>query len=101
MLEYLAQLRDIDHAIMSLFTETELNTEEITRLVDKREQLLQVLKAERQKAPEIERSPEWQEAIARTQQIVEHMQAQTGRLGEELRKYRHGNKSVQRYKQFL
>jgi flagellar rod protein FlaI len=101
MSDYLQQLSDLDHDLLALFAESELNTEEITKLVDKREQLLQVLREERQKAPEIERSSEWQEAITRTQQIVEHMQTRTGRLGEELRKYRHGNKSVQRYKQFL
>ncbi|PJC88274.1 flagellar protein FliT [Vibrio sp. HA2012] len=101
MTGYLDELSDLDHDLMSLFLESELNTEEITQLVDKRERLLLSLKEERQKTPEFERSPEWLAAVARTQQLVEQMQAKTGQIGEELKKYRHGNKSVQRYKQFL
>ena len=101
MSDYLTLLCDLDQTLLSLFEKSELNVEEILKLVDKREQLLQNLQNERQKVPEFERSPEWQEAIARTKQIVEKMQTKTGQIGEELRKYRHGNKSVQRYQQFL
>ena len=97
----LTALCDLDQTLLSLFEESELNTEEILRLVDNREQLLQNILDEHQKAPEFERSPEWQEAIARTKRIVEQMQTKTGQIGEQLRKYRHGNKSVQRYQQFL
>ncbi len=101
MTDYLDELSDIDHTLMSLFLENELNTEEIAQLVDKRERLLLSLKEEGQITPDFKHSPEWLAAVARTQQLVEQMQAKTGQIGEELKKYRHGNKSVQRYKQFL
>ncbi|MDN3700007.1 flagellar protein FliT [Vibrio artabrorum] len=97
----LKALCELDQLIISQLELSEINAEEITQLVDNREQLLQNVLRLIDLYPDVKQSPEWCDAISRTQKLVELMQSETGRLGKTLHKYRHGAKSVQQYKKFL
>ena len=101
MSDLLIALRELDQTLFSLFAEDEINSEEILLLVDKREQLLQLIIEEAKLVEGFKESSDWRDALARTKQIVDLMRSKTNQIGEELKKYRHGNKSVQRYQQFL
>lgn len=94
-------LRELDQSLFSLFESNEINSEEILVLVDKREQLLLQVVDDVRFIPDFNKTSDWLEAIERTKKIVDIMQSKTNQIGAELRKYRHGNKSVQRYQQFL
>ncbi|MEZ9444190.1 flagellar protein FliT [Vibrio sp. 10N.222.54.F12] len=97
----LQELCELDQLIMSKLEFSEINAEEIVHLVDNREQLLQNVLQLIDSYPDVKQSSEWFEAISRTRQLVELMQSETGRVGKNLHKYRHGAKSVQQYKKFL
>lgn len=101
MSHLLSDLQQLDRDLLSLFDGDEPNSEEIFQLIDNRERLLQDIFIRYQSVPDFSSSSEWQEAIDRTKYIVQLMQQKTSQIGEQLRKYRHGNKSVQRYQQFL
>lgn len=101
MMDLLQQLSDLDLDLLAKLQESELNPEEIVLLVDKREQILQNIKHEQKSDPSFRESSEWQEALSRTKHIVTLMQSKTNEIGAQLRKFRHGSKSVQRYQQFL
>ena len=97
----LQELCDIDQLIISKLEFSEINAEEITLLVDNREQLLQNVLQIINLQSDVKQSSECFEAITRTRKLVELMQSETSRVGKTLHKYRHGAKSVQQYKKFL
>ncbi|KAB0463991.1 flagellar rod protein FlaI [Vibrio kanaloae] len=97
----LQKLCELDQLIISKLELSEINAEEITQLVDNRDQLLQNVFQLIDSHPDVKQSSEWFEAITRTRKLVELMQSETNRIGENLHKYRHGAKSVQQYKKFL
>ncbi|MDN3610675.1 flagellar protein FliT [Vibrio ostreicida] len=97
----LASLCDLDHDIDSILGMEEINSEEITHLVDKREQILLTLISTIEQHQEFAELQEWQMAVQRTQLTITLMQKKTAELGHHLQKYRYGNKSVQQYKKFL
>ena len=101
MKDELQKLCELDQQIMAKFEISEINTEEIMALVDNREQLLQNVLQLLDSHPDVKQSSEWYNAITRTRKLVELMQTETTRVGKDLQKYRHGNKSVQQYKKFL
>ncbi|WCE28982.1 flagellar protein FliT [Vibrio sp. SCSIO 43137] len=101
MSQLLSDLRELDQILLSHFQEDEINSEEILQLVDKREQLLHLIVDAVKSIPDFDKTSDWLEAIERTKQIVSVMQSETNKVGAQLKKYRHGNKSVQRYQQFL
>ena len=101
MNDELQKLCELDQQIMAKFEISEINTEEIMALVDNREQLLQNVLHLLDSHPDVKQSSEWYDAITRTRKLVELMQTETTRVGKDLQKYRHGNKSVQQYKKFL
>jgi flagellar rod protein FlaI len=101
MKDELQKLCELDQQIMAKFEISEINTEEIMALVDNREQLLQNVLHLLDSHPDVKQSSEWYNAITRTRKLVELMQTETTRVGKDLKKYRHGNKSVQQYKKFL
>ncbi|UTT85274.1 flagellar protein FliT [Vibrio pelagius] len=101
MKDELQKLCELDQQIMAKFEISEINTEEIMALVDNREQLLKNVLHLLDSHPDVKQSSEWYNAITRTRKLVELMQAETTRVGKDLQKYRHGNKSVQQYKKFL
>ncbi len=97
----LEQLCDVDHQILQLVEKDELSAEEILGLVDTREELLnRVIKAVEQD-PELTKSEQWSLAVKRTHQVVSTMEAQTQQLGQKLRQYRHGSRSLAQYKKFI
>jgi len=100
-MDELQKLCELDQQIMAKFEISEINTEEIMALVDNREQLLQNVLHLLDSHPDVKQSSEWYNAITRTRKLVELMQTETTRVGKDLKKYRHGNKSVQQYKKFL
>ena len=100
-MDELQKLCELDQQIMAKFEISEINTEEIMALVDNREQLLQNVLHLLDSHPDVKQSSEWYNAITRTRKLVELMQTETTRVGKDLQKYRHGNKSVQQYKKFL
>lgn len=100
-MDELQKLCELDQQIMAKFEISEINTEEIMALVDNREQLLQNVLHLLDSHPDVRQSSEWYNAITRTRKLVELMQTETTRVGKDLKKYRHGNKSVQQYKKFL
>lgn len=100
-MDELQKLCELDQQIMAKFEISEINTEEIMALVDNREQLLQNVLHLLDSHPDVKQSSEWYDAITRTRKLVELMQTETTRVGKDLKKYRHGNKSVQQYKKFL
>ncbi|USD65968.1 flagellar protein FliT [Vibrio sp. SCSIO 43136] len=97
----LTQLCDIDRQLLIYLEKDEINAEEIVVLVDKREQLLAETFKQIAETPELIDKQQWQEAISRTTKVVTLMQKRTSEIAEHLKKYRHGNKSVQVYKKFL
>ncbi|NVD06126.1 flagellar protein FliT [Vibrio sp. JPW-9-11-11] len=97
----LKELSDLDHEIELALTVDELSVEDIARLVDTREQILQSLLEAFQAHPELSRSQQWQDAVTRTQTVVAMMQEKTAEFGQALKKYRHGKRSVQQYQKFL
>ena len=101
MTDQLQKLCDLDHLIEQTLKTNDFVAEEIVQMVDKREQLLQSLIPYVVEHPQVAESKQWRDAISHTQQLVELMQSKTSLIGEQLRRYRHGNKSVQQYKKFL
>jgi flagellar rod protein FlaI len=95
------QLGDLDHRLQSVLENDELDTEEIHLLVDKREQIITKLIAACQRNPNLKQSDEWLQVEQSTRRIATHMQTKTDQLGLELRKYRHGRKSLQQYQKFI
>jgi flagellar rod protein FlaI len=99
--ELLEQLCDIDHQLLQLVEKDELSAEEILGLVDTREQLLKRVINAVEQAPELAQTEQWSLAVKRTQQVVITMEAQTQYLGQKLRQYRHGSRSLAQYKKFI
>lgn len=79
----------------------EIDAEEISELVDKREQILLSLIQYAAGHPEFARSEACQKAVSKTQQLVGLMESKTEMLSQTLRKYRHGKQSLRQYKKFL
>jgi flagellar rod protein FlaI len=100
MNDALLRLSEIDHKISQELRNDELNSEEILALVDIRDQILQTLLDHASKNEQFAKSPLWQEAINSTKALVELMTAETAKVGDDLRKFRVGQKSVQLYKKF-
>jgi flagellar rod protein FlaI len=98
---YLAQLGDIDRKINILLLDKEINSEEITELVDTRDQILQVLVDYASKNERFAKSEQWQQAIVSTQQLVNLMATETAKIADQLRKFRQGQKSIRQYQKFL
>ncbi|NOH68887.1 flagellar protein FliT [Vibrio rotiferianus] len=96
----LASLRDLDQLISQELEKVELNTEEILRLVDIREQMLQNLLPIVEGNTDLKQDAEWQAVVTRTKEIVELMQCETSQLGKLLHKLRYGQRSLQQYKKF-
>lgn len=96
----LASLRDLDQLISQELEKVELNTEEILRLVDIREQMLQNLLPIVEVDTDLKQDAEWQAVVTRTKEIVELMQCETSQLGKQLHKLRYGQRSLQQYKKF-
>ncbi|MGX9417227.1 flagellar protein FliT [Vibrio sp. RC27] len=94
------QLSDIDRILNQELTNVVLDSEEITRLVDKRDQILQQLIDYASKNERFAKSTMWADAISSTQKLVELMNSQTMKVGEDLRKFRIGQKSVQLYQKY-
>lgn len=99
--DQLTALRDADHKITQLLSADELNTEDIERLVDTREQLLQSVLDMINVHPQLAQQQQWKEAVTSTQAVVKLMQLKTAEFGLALKKYRHGKRSVQQYQKFL
>lgn len=97
----LVTIGDIDHKINLLLQDAEKNAEEIAVLVDKRDQILQELLCSAEENASLLKTQEWRDAVLNTKRLVELMQSKTVSLGEQLKRYRHGNKSVQQYKKYL
>ncbi|CAH1533298.1 Flagellar rod protein FlaI [Vibrio rotiferianus] len=96
----LASLCDLDQLISQELEKVELNTEEILRLVDIREQMLQNLLPIVEGNADLKQDAEWQAVVTRTKEIVELMQCETSQLGKQLHKLRYGQRSLQQYKKF-
>jgi flagellar rod protein FlaI len=99
--QLLDNLKALDFSLIALLQENEIDSDEILSLINEREHILQEIMSTFKSVPNGENSQDWQDAISRTKQIVGLVQTETTQLGEQLKKYRHGNKSVQRYQQFL
>jgi flagellar rod protein FlaI len=99
--QWIETLISHDQKLIALFEEKEVDSELLLSLIDERDHILQEIIVASKSKPDFGRSPEWQEAVLRTKQIVELVQLETSQLGEQLKKFRHGNKSVKRYQQFL
>jgi len=97
----LEQICDINKKIRLCITKSEINTEELAEFVDIREQILHTVITGIKANPNCVDKEEWKSVILETQLVVELMQSKTAELGQALKKYRHGSKSVQQYKKFL
>lgn len=97
----LEKLCELDQIINETLTAMDVSTEEIVKLVDTREQILQSLLAAIHLQPELAELQQWRIAVERTQAVVELMSSKTAELGVALQKYRHGKRSVQQYQKFL
>ncbi|MGY0614027.1 flagellar protein FliT [Vibrio sp. FJH11] len=97
----LIEIHDVDLYINRELKKVEINTEEITRLVDIRERLLRNLLPIVQQNPLVKQDEEWQDLLARTKSIVELMQSETSKTSKELHKLRYGQRSLQQYKKFI
>lgn len=101
MRELFESLQLLDEKLFAVCEQDEFDNELFLLLFSEREQTLHNIMTERKSVPDFDNSPDWQNVILRTRQIVHLMQSKTQQLGEQLKKYRHGSKSVQRYQQFL
>ncbi len=101
MEQQIQALRDIDTKIKTILNIDDFDVKEVTQLVDIREQLLQELLSQVSDDPALSKSQLWRDTVRDTQQLVELMQSKTTVIGQDLQKFRHGNKSVQQYKKFL
>lgn len=101
MASVFAHFCDVNHKLALLLQADEIDHEKILGLVEQREGLLQSLLDEIKHHPERARRSEWQDAINETAALVKLMQSKTEQISDTLRRYRHGNLSVQKYKQFL
>lgn len=97
----LIEISDLDQLITQELEKVDFNTEEILRLVDIRERLLQNLLPIIQQNPLVKQDVEWQDLLTRTKRIVELMQSETSKVGKELHKFRYGQRSLQQYKKFI
>ncbi|QLK46290.1 flagellar protein FliT [Vibrio owensii] len=97
----LIEISDIDQLITQELEKVDFNAEEIQRLVDIREQLLQNLLIIVESNPLVKQEAEWQDLLIRTKRIVELMQNETTNVGKELHKFRYGQRSLQQYKKFI
>ncbi|MGR5067027.1 MULTISPECIES: flagellar protein FliT [Vibrio] len=97
----LREIADIDQLITQELEKVDFNAEEILRLVDIRERLLQDLLVMVQSNPLEKQGLEWQDLLTRTKKIVEQMQSETSNVGKELYKFRYGQRSLQQYKKFI
>ncbi|MDV6251516.1 flagellar protein FliT [Vibrio sp. EA2] len=97
----LIEINNVDQRINQELQKVDINTEEILRLVDIRESLLQNLLPIAQENPLLKQEVEWQDLLARTQKIVELMQSETSKAGKALHKLRYGQRSLQQYKKFI
>ncbi len=107
----LHQLKQLDTELLTLFGQDEPDSGQLLLLINNREQILQqILQQKNQekvsehqaasgfrRSSDFKYSPQWLEAINRTKKIVGLMQLKTDQLGRQLKKYRHGNQSVQLY----
>ncbi|MEZ8822762.1 flagellar protein FliT [Vibrio amylolyticus] len=94
-------IREIDHQITLTLQKNDFDAEEIVGLVDKREQILQNILNYIKENPSFAESEDWLSLVEQTKKVVALMQLETTQLGNNLKKYRYGNKSVQQYKKFL
>ncbi|WP_413284893.1 flagellar protein FliT [Vibrio sp. MA40-2] len=99
--QLIEKLKVLDHNMIDLLLEDQVDSEKILASINEREHILQEILLQAKSVAEFESSLDWQQAIQRTKRIVELAQSETNQLGEQLKKYRHGNKSVRRYQQFL
>ncbi|MGR5131455.1 flagellar protein FliT [Vibrio alfacsensis] len=97
----LREIGDIDQLITQELEKVDFNAEEILRLVDIRESLLQNLLVMVESNPLVKQGLEWQDLLTRTKKIVEQMQSETSNVGKELYKFRYGQRSLQQYKKFI
>jgi flagellar rod protein FlaI len=95
------EIREIDHQITLILQKTEFDAEEIAVLVDKRERILQNILNYIKENPSFAESEDWLSLIEQTKRVVALLHSETTQLGNTLKKYRYGNKSVQQYKKFL
>ncbi|MCR9674090.1 flagellar protein FliT [Vibrio alginolyticus] len=101
MQKELIDISDIDQLITQELEKVDFSTEEILRLVDIRERLLQNLLPIIHQNPLVQQDAEWQALLTRTKRIVELMQSETSKVGKELHKFRYGQRSLQQYKKFI
>ncbi|KOO03879.1 flagellar protein FliT [Vibrio nereis] len=92
---------EVNHNMSDCLIQEEIDTEEITSLVDTREQLLQKLLQLISQNGQLASLDKWQNAIEETQAIAGLMQEKTNQIGLSLRKYQHGKRSVQQYRKFI
>ncbi|WP_045464145.1 flagellar protein FliT [Vibrio hyugaensis] len=97
----LIEISDTDQLITQELEKVDVNAEEIQRLVDIRERLLQNLLPIVESNPALKQEAEWQDLLIRTKRIVELMQTETSNVGKELHKFRYGQRSLQQYKKFI
>lgn len=95
------ELSDLDHRLLSVLENVDVDTEEIHQLVDTREQIINKLVVACQGNPNLKQSTEWQDVVESTRRITHHMKMKTEQLGLTLRKYRHGKRSLQQYQKFI
>ncbi|EJK2114841.1 flagellar protein FliT [Vibrio navarrensis] len=96
----LAQLCDLDRLISLELEKDEISAEDLQRLVDNREQLLQSLLQQVAQNPQLKSEEEWRLMITRTKRLLERMQEETNKTGLQLQKFRRGQRSLQQYKKF-
>ncbi|EHA1124616.1 flagellar rod protein FlaI [Vibrio navarrensis] len=96
----LAQLCDLDQLISLELEKDEISAEDLQRLVDNREQLLQSLLQQVAQNPQLKSEEEWRLMITRTKRLLERMQEETNKTGLQLQKFRRGQRSLQQYKKF-
>lgn len=90
-----------DQQLLNYLEKKEINPTDLFNLADKRERLLEVILQRVKQQPALAQIPQWQDALTRTQHIVEMMQRKTEQIGQLLHKYQYSSKSLQQYKKFL
>ena len=91
---------ELDQEILILLSDTNLDEELILEKIDIREEILNKMFQVLEEEVFSNYSVCWQDAIVRSNLLLDRMQQVMNVLGSNLKKYQHGKKSLKHYEQF-
>ncbi len=93
-------LETLDYNIDQMLHDDQRQDSELSQLIAKRERLLTSITDILRRLPQLYQSSAWQQALTRTQVIVEEMEQQTIQLRLQAQRVAHGQQSLKQYQRF-